>query len=286
MLGATSAWLSLAGVVERVEATATVASAMEARWTAEGRGDVASVSLLPRGRSWYIASAREPVAAHRSSSRSSSSRSRASNVSTLIGTTVQTRQKELAIRASLGAGRFRLLATAAGRASGARGARWRGRWTPRHLDGARSGAADGQSFHTRRPRRLAGPEGRRSSPSAWPFAVAAAIGVMPALRWSRVNTLPALQGYGARLDARLPIHRSLVVDSLAGGPRHGAARVGRPPWEDRLTIEARHPGVGAGARVVCWGDVRHLRTPRRAGPMLASSCVSTSRCSPAWRPWR
>ena len=36
-------------------------------------------------------------------------------------------------------------------------------------------------------------------------AVAAAIGVMPALRWSRVNTLPALQGYGGRLDSRLPI---------------------------------------------------------------------------------
>ena len=30
-------------------------------------------------------------------------------------------------------------------------------------------------------------------------AVAAAIGVMPALRWSRVNTLPALQGHGGGL---------------------------------------------------------------------------------------
>ena len=78
---------------------------MEARWTAEGRGDVASVSLLPRGRPWY--------------SPAPESRLRlivvfsvlilaiaCFNVSTLIGTTVQTRQKELAIRASLGAGRL------------------------------------------------------------------------------------------------------------------------------------------------------------------------------------
>ncbi len=193
MLGATSAWLSLAGVVERADATATVASAMEARWKAEGRGDVASVRLLPRGRPWY--------------SPAPEGRLRlivlfsvlilaiaCLNVSTLIGTTVQTRQKELAIRASLGAGRLRLLR----------------QLLAEHLVLAALGGVAGGLLGSWMARGLAPLMASRFTPGdldvspdlrvvlftfVVAVAVAAVIGVMPALRWSRVNTLPALQGH-------------------------------------------------------------------------------------------
>ena len=120
------------------------------------------------------------------------------NVSTLIGTTVQTRQKELAIRASLGAGRLRLLR----------------QLLAEHLVLAALGGVAGGLLGTWMARGLAPLMASRFTPGdldvspdlrvvlftfVVAVAVAGAIGVMPALRWSRVNTLPALQGYGGGL---------------------------------------------------------------------------------------
>ena len=185
------------------ESLATVAAALEARWKAEGRDDVAVVSLLPRGRPWY----------------SPAPESRLRLIGLLLGSDPHDRVPECidAARhdrpgAAEGARHSRVAwrgpraaaASAAGRAPDARGARRRGRRTPRVLDGARAGAAHGQPVHT---------GDLDVSPDlkvvlftfGVALAVAAAIGVMPALRWSRVNTLPALQGDDGRPDAPLAI---------------------------------------------------------------------------------
>ena len=204
MLGSRSAWLSLAGVVERAEAMATVASAMDARWKADGRDDVAAVRLIPRGRQWY--------------SPAPESRLRlivvfsvvilaiaCLNVSTLIGTTVQARQKELAIRASLGAGRLRLLR----------------QLLAEHLVLAGLGGVAGGVLGTWMARGLAPLMASRFTPGdldvspdlrvvlftfVVAFVAAVAIGVMPAVRWSRVNTLPALQGQAGGLTRLFRSH--------------------------------------------------------------------------------
>ena len=74
------------------------------------------------------------------------------------------------------------------------------------------------------------------------LAAAAAIGVMPALRWSHVNTLPALQGQTGGLTRLFRSHRAVVADSLAGRTRDRPPRVGGTAGEDRAAAEARHPG--------------------------------------------
>jgi predicted permease len=120
------------------------------------------------------------------------------NVSTLLGTTVQARQKELAIRSSLGAGRLRLLR----------------QLLAEHLLLAAVGGIAAGLFGTLMARGLAPLMASRFTPGdldvstdlnvvlftcGVSLAAAAAIGVMPALRWSHVNTLPALQGQTAGL---------------------------------------------------------------------------------------
>ena len=192
MLGPASAWLGLNGVLERPDTLTMAREAIDGRWKVDRSGDTAVIRLIPRGLRWY-----SPAPEGRLRLIALFSVLILSiaclNVSTLLGTAVHARQKELAIRASLGAGRLRLLrqllaeylllAALGGVAGGLLGA-WmaRGlaplmasRFTPGDLD---------------------------VSPDlnvlvftlAVSLAAAAAIGVMPALRWSRVNTLPALQG--------------------------------------------------------------------------------------------
>lgn len=192
MLGPGSAWLGFGGILDRPDSLATVAAALNARWQAEGRDDVADVRLIPRGKQWY--------------SPAPESRLRliavfsllilaiaCLNVSTLIGSTVHARQKELAIRASLGAGRVRLLR----------------QLLIEHVVLAAFGGVAGGLLGTWMARGLAPLMASRFTPSdldvspdlrvalftfGVAFVSAVAIGVMPAIRWSRVNTLPALQG--------------------------------------------------------------------------------------------
>ena len=117
-------------------------------------------------------------------------------VSTLLGTTVHARQKELAIRSSLGAGRLRLLR----------------QLLAEHLLLAALGGVAGGLLGTWMARALAPLMASRFTPGdldvspdlkvvmftfGVSLAAAAAIGLLPALRWSRVNTLATLQGHTA-----------------------------------------------------------------------------------------
>jgi putative ABC transport system permease protein len=166
--------------------------AIDGRWKMDRSGDTAVIRLIPRGLRWY--------------SPAPESRLRliglfsvlilsiaCLNVSTLLGTAVHARQKELAIRASLGAGRLRLLR----------------QLLAEHLLLAALGGVAGGLLGAWMARGLAPLMASRFTPGdldvspdlnvlvftlAVSLAAAAAIGVMPALRWSRVNTLPALQG--------------------------------------------------------------------------------------------
>jgi predicted permease len=197
MLGPASAWLGLAGVLEGPDSLATVSAALDSRWKAERRDDVADVRLIPRGHQWYTPAPE--------------SRLRliglfsvlilaigCLNVSTLLGTTIQARQKELAIRSSLGAGRVRLLR----------------QLLAEHLMLAAIGGVAGGLLGSLMARGLAPLMASEFTPGdldvsadlnvvlftcGVALVAAAAIGVMPALRWSNVNTLPALQGQTAGL---------------------------------------------------------------------------------------
>ena len=176
---------------------ATVTAALNARWKTDGRDDVAVVRLIPRGRQWYTPAPESRLRLIGVFSLLILAIA-CLNVSTLIGTTVQARQKELAIRSSLGAGRLRLLR----------------QLLAEHLFLAALGGVAGGLLGTWMARGLAPLMASRFTPgdldvspdvnvALFTFGVAlvaaAAIGVMPAVRWSRVNTLPALQGQTAGL---------------------------------------------------------------------------------------
>jgi predicted permease len=195
MLGPSAAWLGLVGVLERTDSLSLAREALAARWQATGvRRDEPVLRLIPRGTMTFA--------------RESDMRVRlvgvfvililaigCLNVATLLAAGVHERQKELAIRSSLGAGRVRLLrqllvehivlAGAAGAAGGALGI-----WLARGLSVAMAGPVT--------------PEDLDVSPDwavlaftvAISFVVALAVGVAPALRWSRVHTMASLQGGG------------------------------------------------------------------------------------------
>ena len=197
MLGPAAGWLGLGGVLERIESLATVTAALNARWKADGRDDVAVVRLIPRGRQWYTPAPESRLRLIGVFSLLTLAIA-CLNVSTLIGTTVQARQKELAIRSSLGAGRLRLLR----------------QLLAEHMFLAALGGVGGGLLGTWMARGLAPLMASRFTPGdldvspdvnvalftfGVAFVAAAAIGVMPAVRWSRVNTLPALQGHTAGL---------------------------------------------------------------------------------------
>ena len=192
MLGHASAWLGLNGVLERPDMLTMARAAIDGRWKGDRRGDTAVIRLIPRGLRWY---APAPESRLRLIGLFSVLILAIAclNVSTLLGTAVHARQKELAIRAALGAGRLRLLR----------------QLLAEHLLLAALGGVAGGLLGTWMARGLAPLMASRFTPGdldvspdlnvlAFTLAVslmaAAAIGVMPALRWSRVNTLPALQG--------------------------------------------------------------------------------------------
>ena len=191
MLGDRSFWLGLAGVLVRADTLTTVREALDSRWRAEGRDDASDVRLIPRGNEWYAPAPERrlrlialftililAIACL--------------NVSTLFSTTVHERQKELAIRASLGAGRPRLLR----------------QLLAEHVLLAAVGGVIGGFLGSSLARALAPAMASEFTPGdldvtadvnvvLFTFAVsllaAASVGVLPAFRWSHVNPLSTLQ---------------------------------------------------------------------------------------------
>ena len=200
MLGERSFWLGLAGILDRPDTVTAVRDALDSRWRAEGRDDASDVRLMPRGNEWY-APAPE-------------SRLRlialftililaiaCLNVSTLFSTTVHARQKELAIRASLGAGRPRLLR----------------QLLAEHVLLASLGGIIGGFLGSSLAHALASAMASDFTPGdldvtadfrvvlftlAVTIVAAASVGVMPALRWSQVNPLSTLQTSAAGTGGR------------------------------------------------------------------------------------
>lgn len=108
MLDASAQWLELLGVLERPDTLTTARDALSGQWLGAGREDTAILRPIPRGYARIVGQGDSQlqvlailvglilaVACL--------------NVVTLLGAGLHDRTKELAIRAALGAGRFRLL---------------------------------------------------------------------------------------------------------------------------------------------------------------------------------
>lgn len=202
-LGSQSAWLGMSGILEHRDSLGAAEAVLGTRWHAVGRREEAVLQLIPRGHTWYAPAP--------------DTRLRVVilfvililviaclNVSTLLGATVHERRKELAIRASLGAGRLRLLrqllaeqlllAAVAGVVGGIGGV-----WVARILAAVMASEFTPGDLDVSFDRNVL------------MFTVAVstltgfAVGTGPALRWSRVNVLAALQGVSSGLQ---PLRRS------------------------------------------------------------------------------
>jgi predicted permease len=197
ILGPTSAWLGLAGILDAPDTLATVTTALDSRWKAGARADVASVQRIPRGRQWYTPAPESRLRVIGLFSMLILAIG-CLNISTLLGTTVHSRQKELAIRSSLGAGRLRLLR----------------QLLAEHLLLAALGGVVGGVLGVSMARVLATLMASRFTPGdidvspdrnvvlftiVLSIVAAAGVGLMPALRWSHVNVLPVLQGHTSGL---------------------------------------------------------------------------------------
>jgi predicted permease len=182
------------GVLDEPRSIAIARDGLTTRWQAIGRLDEAILTPIPRGRSWYSP---QPDA-----------RLRlvalfvllilvigCLNVSTLLGAGVHQRSRELAIRASLGAGRIRLLR----------------QLLAEHLMLAAVGGVVGGVVGVWMARGLATLMHSRFTPGdvdvtpdgyvvlftiAVSLVTGLAVGVTPAVRWSKVRALSALQGGG------------------------------------------------------------------------------------------
>jgi predicted permease len=191
-LGPQASWLSLTGIVTSPASIDAARASLAGRWRAAGIFGNPDVRLIPRGPHWYSP---EPE-------------SRLEilgvfvalilliaclNVSTLFASGVQARQKELAIRAALGAGRLRLLR----------------QLLAEHLVLASIAGVLGGILGGWLARFLMSSLASRTSPGdvdvSWDrnvvlFTIAISLvaglvaGVLPAFRWSRVRGLSALQG--------------------------------------------------------------------------------------------
>ena len=194
MLGPTSAWLGIDGILEHRDSVSVVRDALAARWRAIGTRDEPVVRLIPRGHEW---DRREGAAAD-------SAMKLVSlfvvlillvgclNVSSLLGAQVHDRQRELAIRASLGAGRLRLLR----------------QLLAEHLLLAALAGIAGGTLGVLIARTLASVMGTRLTPGDLDvsfdarvlfFTIAISlitglfVGALPALRWSKVDPLGILR---------------------------------------------------------------------------------------------
>ena len=202
MLGPASAWLGMDGILEHVDSVGVVRDALAARWRAIGQRDDPVVERIPRGHDWNrwagTAAGSSPVKL-------------VSlfvllillvgclNVSILLGAQVHDRQRELAIRASLGAGRLRLLR----------------QLVAEHLLLASLAGVAGGTLGVLIARTLASRLGTRLTPADLDvsfdarvlfFTIAVSlttgllIGALPALRWSKVDPLGILRSGNTGLN--------------------------------------------------------------------------------------
>jgi predicted permease len=203
-LGPGSAWLGMSGILENHDSLEVAKAALAGRWQALGQRYAPVLQRIPRGHTWW--------------SPGPDTRLRVVglfvililviaclNVSTLLGATVHERQKELAIRASLGAGRLRLLrqllaeqlllAAAAGVLGGIAGV-----WVARGLATLMASDFTPGDLDVSFDRNVL----------LFTLAVSTltglAVGTIPALRWSQVNVQAALQG--ATHSGLQPLRRS------------------------------------------------------------------------------
>lgn len=191
MLGEQSAWLGLEGVLDRPESIGIARDAMKARWRLLRGRDEPIVQAIPRGHEWHLPA------------RVSQLRLiglfvvlilviGGLNVSILLGAAVHERRKELAIRASLGAGRLRLLrqllaehfllAGIAGALGGTIGV-----WLARTLAGLMAAQFTPGDLDVGADRYVL------LFTVAVSLATGLTVGGIPALRWSKVRTLDALR---------------------------------------------------------------------------------------------
>ena len=203
MLGPTSPWLGMDGILEHDDSVAIARDGLAARWRAVGNHEEPVVRLIPRGHEWYASQTSEERLKLVSLFVVLILLVGCLNVSILIGAQVHDRYRELAIRASLGAGRLRLLrqllaehlllSTLAGITGGTLGV-----WIARILA-------------SRLVTRLAlGDLDVSADLRVVSFTVAIsvmtglAVGALPALRWSRVDPLAILRtgGTGVRRTFR------------------------------------------------------------------------------------
>jgi predicted permease len=243
MLGPGSVWLGLAGILDRPDSLTTARDALTARWQAAPQRGEAELQLIPRGKgSWGFGRDQRlrllvvlvvlmlAIACL--------------NVATLLAAGIHERQKELAIRASLGAGRVRLLrqllleqlclAILGGGAGGLLGA-----WLSRTLAWLMAGEMSPGDLDVRADRNVV------LFTIALSTLVALAVALLPALRWSKVNTLVALQGGGPGMKRLL---RSaglwwLIPSQVALGTvlLASAGVLGKTVQQLRLGIEASAP---------------------------------------------
>lgn len=190
MLGDRAFWLGLAGVLERPDTLPAVRDALDSRWRAEGRDDASEVRSIPRGHQWHAPapeSRLQLIALFTVLILAIA----CLNVSTLFSATVHERQKELAIRASLGAGRPRLLR----------------QLLTEHILLAVAGGVIGGFLGSSLAHALAPAMASEFTPGdldvtadlnvvLFTFAVsivaAVSVGVLPAFRWSQVNPMSTL----------------------------------------------------------------------------------------------
>ena len=186
-------WLNMLGILERPDSLPIARDAITASWRAAGTRDEAVLTKIPRGTSFFDI-------------RRSAIQLQifglfvvlilmiaCLNVATLLGGVVHQRRKELAIRSSLGAGRTRLLrqlllehvllAAAGGLVGGIAGV-----WLSRGLATLIAGPFTPGDLDVRADINVV------LFTLALSMVVAVAVGLIPAIRWSRVNMLVDLQG--------------------------------------------------------------------------------------------
>ena len=243
MLGPGSAWLGLLGVLERPDALPVARDALAARWRVH-RGLVDPVlTPIPRGRvSWgpgrdlrlrilgILVVLMLAIACL--------------NVATLLAAGLHERQKELAIRVALGAGRARLLrqllveqlvlAALGGTAGGVIGT-----MLSRTIAPMMAGEMTPGDLDVRTDRNVV------LFTVAVSILVALAVALLPALRWSKVNTLVMLQGGGSGMKR---LWRSaglwwLIPSQVALGTvlLASAGVLGKTVYQLKLGIESSAP---------------------------------------------
>ena len=186
-------WLNVLGILERPDSLPIAREAISASWRAAGTRDEAILTKIPRGTSVF-------------DMRRSAVQLQifglfvvlilmiaCLNVATLLGGIVHERRKELAIRSSLGAGRTRLLrqlllehvmlAAAGGIIGGIVGV-----WLSHALASLIAGPFVPGDLDVRADANVV------LFTVALSIIVAVAVGLLPAVRWSRVNMLVDLQG--------------------------------------------------------------------------------------------